>query len=95
VENGIATDDEEFQAVLARSSRRIGSERFREQVDHEYRTLVAQQKVTEDVAFRWLGQVLTPARILEAVASAAKMTPDELRIRRRDSRWRAVASRLL
>jgi putative transposase len=95
VENGIATDDEEFQAVLARSSRSIGSERFREQVDHEYRTLVAQQKVTEDVAFRRLGQVVTPARILEAVASAAKMTPDELRIRRRDSRWRAVASRLL
>ena len=40
-------------------------------------------------------EVLAAERILEAVAAVAKVAPPELRIRRRDSRWRAVASRML
>jgi REP element-mobilizing transposase RayT len=95
VEAGIATDDEEFQGALTRSGRSIGSDRFRERVDEEYRALVEQRPVREDVAFRRAGPVLSAERILAAVASAAKVTPAELRIRRRDSRWRAVASRML
>jgi len=95
VENGIATDNEEFQAVLARSVRSIGSDGFRERIDDEYRTLVAGRDVAEDVAFRRVGRMLPVETILEAVASAAKVAPEDLRVRRRDSRWRAVASRLL
>ena len=95
VENGLATDDEEFQAVLARSVRSIGSEEFRERVDEDYRALAAGRLVPEDVALRRAGQVLPAEAILEMVASASKVRPAELRVRRRDSRWRAVASRLL
>ena len=95
MESGIAEDDGEFRALLARSARSIGSDDFREQVDRDYRALVAGRPVSEDVAFRRPGQVLAAERILEAVAAVAKVAPPELRIRRRDSRWRAVASRML
>lgn len=95
VEGGIATEDEEFQEAMVRSVRSIGSDRFRERVDAEYRTLVERSPVPEDVAFRRSGQVLPPERILEAVAKVAQVGPAELRVRRRDSRWRAVASRML
>lgn len=95
VEDGIAADDEEFQAILGRSVRSIGSDRFREWVDRGYRELAERQPVPQDVAFRRIGQVLSAERILEAVAQVAKVTPEELRIRRRDSRWRGVASRML
>jgi putative transposase len=95
VETGLATDDEEFQALLMRSARSIGSERFREQVDADYRALAAQRSVSEDIALRRRGRVLSAEAILAAVGSAAGVPPAELRLRRRDSRWRAVASRML
>lgn len=58
----------------------------------EYRQLVTGRKVREDVAFRRVGALVPAEGILKAVADAAKIDAADLRTRRRDSRWRAVAS---
>ena len=95
VESGMAGDNEEFLAAMVRSVRSIGSDKFREQVDARYRELVGGRRVVEDVAFRRAVNALSVEQILQTVAAAAKLKPEALTVRRRDSRWRAVASRML
>ena len=82
-------------AVYHVTVRSNGGVRSREQVDRDYRALVEGRPVPEDVAFRRAGQALPAAQILAAVAAVAQLPLEALRIRRRDSRWRAVASRML
>ncbi len=96
VEAGIPADDEEFQAELRKSARSIGSDKFREWVDGRYAEEAARHRRPEDVSLRREASGRVPAgRILEVVARVAKVEPAALRVRVRDSRWRAVAAQLL
>ena len=95
VESGIAADDEEFLGDLVRSSRSIGSEEYREWVDDCYKELVERREQKEDVSFRRVVRKVPVDMILEAVAKVAGCGNEHLTTRRRDSRWRGVASLLL
>jgi REP element-mobilizing transposase RayT len=95
VETGVATEDEEFRAALVRSAHCIGDDDFRESVEDRYRQLLKGRRAPEDVAFRCEQATVSPEVVLQAVAAVAGMDTTALRIRRRDSRWRAVASRML
>ena len=95
VESGIAVDDEEFLGDLVRSSRSIGGEEYREWVDDCYKELVEKREQKEDVSFRRAIRKVPVDLILEAVAKVAGCGKEHLTTRRRDSRWRGVASLLL
>ena len=95
VESGIETDDVAFIGELSKSSRSIGSDTYREWVDERYRELVEAHETPEDVSFRCGVERLLPESILEVVAKTAKVDCAALLIRQRDSRWRAVAGRML
>ena len=95
VENALAMEDEPFLADMARSSRSIGGEKFREWVDSCYRELIDRHEVAEDASFRRLSVKLPVDVILDAVAKAAQVDREALLHRCRDGRWRAVASRML
>jgi len=96
VESAIAEDDEAFLGELGKSARSIGSDRFREGVDERYRKRVAEHRAPEDVSFRRaVAGCVSPERILDMVSATAKVKRSALLTRQRDSRWRAVASRML
>ena len=95
VETGLATDDEEFAAVLWRSALCIGGVDFREEVEARYRTLVSKRRVAEDVSFRQVRTAMAADTILAVVAATAGIDPKDLGMRQPDCRWRAVAARML
>ena len=95
VEAGVATADVEFQTAMARSAHCIGDDDFRESVEERYRQLMKGRQTPEDVAFRCQTPTVSPEVVLKTVAKVAGMDATALRVRRRDSRWRAVASRML
>ena len=78
-----------------RSALCIGGEDFREEAEDRYRTLVAKRRVAEDVSFRRMRQVLAADTILAVVAARAGVDVKDLAKRWSDSRWRAVAARML
>lgn len=95
VEAGVARNDEEFLAELERSPRSIGDDKFRKWVDECYEELLETGKTREDAAFRRLNGKQSPDVILCTVAQCGKVKKEELNIRSRDSRLRAVASLML
>ena len=95
VEAGVASGDEEFRAAMARSVHCIGDDDFRESVEERYRQLVNGRPALEDVSFRRATAPVAPEKVLKAVADVAGLDAAALRFRRRDARWRAVASRML
>jgi len=96
VESAVEEDDEAFQGELRKSVRSIGSDKFREWVDDRYRKLVAEHRALEDVSFRRVvAGPVSPERILDLVSATAKVERSALLTRKRDSRWRAVAARML
>ena len=95
VETGVAENDDEFAAAMWRSAQSIGSADFREDVDERYRTLLKDRRVPEDVSFRRVGNVLPAQRILAVVAAVVGVKANDLTVRQRDNRWRAVTARML
>lgn len=95
VETGVATDDEEFQAAMRRSVHGIGSDDFREEVEDRYRALMEGRGVSEDVSFRRVRGDVPAQTILQVVGAVAGVAVKEITTRQRDSRWRAVAARML
>jgi hypothetical protein len=95
VETGAATDDEEFLAAMWRSAHCIGSDDFREQVEDRYRDLAGRRGTWEDVSFRRVKGGIPAETILQAVGAVAGVAVKALTTRQRDSRWRAVAARML
>ena len=95
VEEGIAADDEAFQAVLSRSGRSIGDEAFREWVDERHAELLNKRKRPEDVSFRRALRRLEPQAVLGAVAAAAGTTEAGLKARRRNWVWKGIAAQQL
>ena len=95
VETGLANGDEDFRAAMSRSAHCIGGDDFRETVEERYRQLTKGRKGREDVSFRRETAVVPVEVVLQTVAKAAGMEIAALRLRSRDSRWRAVASRML
>jgi putative transposase len=95
VESGIETEDNVFLVELQRSARSIGSERFREWVNGLYQELTAKHGVKEDVSFRRTAGRVAVERILDLVAEEGRLDRGLLLKRQRDSRWRAVATRML
>jgi putative transposase len=95
VGTGAATDDEEFQAAMWRSAHCIGSDDFREEVEDRYRALVGGRVASEDISFRRVKGGVPAETILQAVGAVAGVDVKELTTRQRDSRWRAVAARML
>jgi hypothetical protein len=95
VETGVGTDDEEFQSALWRSAHSIGSEDFREEVEGRYRALVGGRGALEDVSLRRVKGEVPGEMILQVVGAVAGVEVKGLTRRQRDSRWRAVAARML
>ena len=96
VEGGVAEDDAEFQVELRRSSRCIGDEDFRAEVEGRYAATVQAARRPEDAALRVPARPRgEPAVVLRAVAKAAGMELEELRRRRRGTGVKAVAGWLL
>ncbi len=95
VESGVGEEDETFLTELRKSSLSIGSDAFRAWVDGEYQGLVAKSGKPQDISLRRVVPPMGADAILEAVARVAKVEVAVLRERRRDSRWRAVAARML
>jgi len=96
VEGGVAQDDEAFQHELMRSSRSIGDDAFRAEVDARYAQVVAAARRPEDAALRrTAGATVDAAAVLNAVAAAAGVGVEEVSRRRRDSFLKAIAAWLL
>jgi putative transposase len=96
VEAGVAQDDEAFQTELMRSSRSIGDEVFRAEVDARYAQVVAAARRPEDAALRrTAGARVAASAVLNAVAAAGGVGVEEVSRRQRDSFLKAIAASLL
>jgi hypothetical protein len=95
VEAGIVPIDAAFLEDARASRLCIGSEGFRARIRALYESLLEDQPRTEDSAFRRTGTRLPVERILQAVCAGRAVERASRLGRRRDSRDRAVASRLL
>jgi len=95
VETGAAADDEEFLAAMWRSAHCVGSDDFREEVEERHRVLLEGREALEDVSFRRVSRVVPAETILQVVGAVCGVDPKALTTRQRDSRWRAVAARML
>jgi REP element-mobilizing transposase RayT len=96
VEAGVAEDDAEFQSELKRSARSIGDADFREDVDRRYAEVLHKTQRPEDAALRQTSTYsVTPEAVLNAVATAAGVTAEELVRRRRESPLKAITASLL
>jgi len=95
VETGIAQMDAAFLEDARASRLCLGSEGFRARIRAFYESRLREQPRTEDIAFRRIGTRLPVEQILQAVCQGLATDRTSLLRRRRDSRERAVASRLL
>jgi len=95
VEAGITQMDAAFLEDARASRLCLGSEGFRARIRALYESLLREQPRTEDIAFRRTGTRLPVEQILQAVCQGLATDRASLLRRRRDSRERAVASRLL
>jgi hypothetical protein len=95
VEAGIVQIDAAFLEDRRASRLCLGSEEFRARIRALYEDLLGSQRRTEDIAFRRTGTRLPTERILQAICAGLGVDRASLLHRQRDSRDRAVASRLL
>lgn len=95
VETGLAESNSEFEAMLAASSRSIGSEAFQARVDELQRKELEGRMRPEDVAFRRPVERLRPQTVLHVFMSVFGIAEDELHKRHRHSLLRSAAARLL
>ena len=95
VEAGMEQIDAGFLEEEKVSRLCLGSEGFRARIRALYEDRLRERPRTEDIAFRRTGTRLPVERILQAVCEGLGVDRASLLHRRRDSRTRAVASRLL
>ena len=95
VEAGIEQIDAAFIEAARAARLCIGSEEFRARIRLLYEDRLKGRRRTEDIAFRRAGTRLPIDQILRAVCVGLAVERAALLRRRRDSRARAVASRML
>jgi len=95
VESGLASSDEEFEALLRVSPRSIGDDGFRTDIERLHQELARKRARSEDVAFRSIVEPLPVETVLSAAAGAFGVEIAEFSRRRRNSSLRAVAAVLL
>jgi len=94
VEAGIAETDDEFLEVLQGSAWGIGGSEFQERIRDLHTDMANQVKRPEDVSFRHAARKVSPEVVLGIVADTFGMKSDDLRQRRYDCVWRAVAAQM-
>lgn len=95
VESGLAETKDEFEEIVKKAVRSIGSREFRKEVDKQYEELKKACARGDDASFRRDSELYDEDHILKVVASSFKMEVDDLKRRQYNSLARPVAARML
>ncbi|MBT5707292.1 MAG: hypothetical protein HOI66_13320 [Verrucomicrobia bacterium] len=95
VEGGMAQTDLDLQEILKKSSRGIGDQNFRIQIERLRNRAITKNPKKEDVSFRRESAHLQAATVLSMVAEFYCVSQDELRRRQRGGILRPVTARML
>ena len=90
VEDGLRRPDEAFRLELGQSPLALGPPEFRERMlrEHEERGRVRR----EDASLRHVRVLEKPSCVLREVCGALGLRPADIRIRRRDGRYRGIVA---
>jgi len=91
VEECLARSEDDFRAVYRSARLALGSEEFQREVEQKHIAMGRMRRRKEDVSFRRLLGRCEPKAVLEGVARAFGVKPEDLQKRRRNADFRAAA----
>ena len=95
IELGLAENDKEFEALMMKSPRSIGGDRFRVWVDGLHKDQLKGHGSVEDVSFRQTTEPLESSIVLGVLCEVLEVEEEEFLKRRRHSSLRVVAAKYL